>query len=456
MPFIPHAQADIQSMLRTIGLQEISDLFTEVPDHLNIEVPADIPEALNEIEVSALMRERAQSNAQTLSFLGAGAYRHHVPHAVLDMLSRGEWLTAYTPYQAEASQGTLQLIYEYQTMMTRLMGMEVSNASLYDGATALVEAILMAVRIKKADKPRVLLASALHPWVSQTLMTQLTPLGIQVDTLPTDAETGCCDTEIQTGSAQDAFCALVLAQPNFWGMIEPVDAWVDWAHAQNALVIGYVNPMLMAWLKPPGQWGQCGADIACGEGQPLGLPLAGGGPYFGFLVTRRAHIRQLPGRLVARADDAKGQTGYVLTLQAREQHIRRSKATSNICTNQGVMLLAATMTVALLGAAGLRARAIRCHENCRKLVDLCCEHAEVTPMFKGPYAYECALKISGDIDLLHQALLDQGVYFGLPLQHDFKTVQPGVLVCATECHRAQDFEQLSLILQASLTKQVSI
>ena len=455
MPFIPHAQEDIQAMLHTMGLQATSDLFSEVPDHLNVEVPADIPEALNEIEVSALMRERAQSNFQELSFLGAGAYNHHVPHAVLDMLSRGEWLTAYTPYQAEASQGTLQLIYEYQTMMTRLMDMEVSNASLYDGATALVEAILMAVRIQKSETPRVLITAALHPWVFQTLVAQLSPLGIQLDTLPTDAETGCCDAAIQAGSAQHAFCAVVLAQPNVWGMIEPVDAWVDWAHAQNALVIGYVNPMLMAWLKPPGQWGQRGADIACGEGQPLGLPLAGGGPYFGFLVTRRAHIRQLPGRLVARAEDAKGQAGYVLTLQAREQHIRRAKATSNICTNQGVMLLAATMTAALLGTAGLRARAIRCHENCRTLVDLCCEYAEITPMFKGPYAYECALKVSGDIDALHQALLDRGIYFGLPLQNDFKTVQPGVLVCATECHRTQDFDRLSVSLKASLTGQVS-
>jgi len=289
-----------------------------------------------------LMSKRARQDEVELCFLGAGAYEHHIPAAVWDLANRGEFLTAYTPYQAEASQGTLQLIYEFQTMIARLTGMEVANASVYDGATALAEAMLMAVRANKSNKSKkIVVAGNLNPRYLAVCRSIVTNQGLELESLPIDSSSGTVSTD-DLSALTDA-AALVISYPNFFGGLDPVDGLTDAAAAAGALVIGVVNPTAMALLRPPGCWGERGADIVVGEGQPLGIPLASGGPYLGFMCCRKAYVRQMPGRIIGRTLDQTGQPGYALTLQAREQHIRRSKATSNICTNQGLLVTAATI-----------------------------------------------------------------------------------------------------------------
>jgi glycine dehydrogenase subunit 1 len=352
MPFIPHTEEDIRAMLAVMNVASIEDLFDEIPESLRHASLTDIPQGLTEMELSRLMRERAKLDSGLLCFIGAGAYEHHIPAAVWDVASRGEYLTAYTPYQAEASQGTLQLLYEYQTMMASLMGLDVSNASLYDGASALAEAVLMAVRANRTNKSeRVLIPRTLHPHYRQVVQAIVAQQGIEIIEIPFDASTGCINLASLEKFAGDV-TALVIPQPNFFGLLEDVDALTNWAHQQNALAIGIVNPLATALLKAPGQWGQKGADIAAGEGQPLGVPMASGGPYYGFLCCKQEFVRQLPGRIVGRTVDLEGKQGFVLTLQAREQHIRRAKATSNICTNQGLLVTASTIFMSLMGPKG--------------------------------------------------------------------------------------------------------
>ncbi|MFN7098329.1 MAG: aminomethyl-transferring glycine dehydrogenase subunit GcvPA, partial [Gammaproteobacteria bacterium] len=329
MPFIPHTKNDIAAMLDAIGVKNISDLFDEIPTNLHVAAQQEIPEGLNEFKTTRLMLQLAKQDRHAGCFIGAGAYEHYIPAAVWEIASRGEFLTAYTPYQAEASQGTLQLLYEYQTMMASLMGMEVSNASLYDGASALAEAILMAIRSLPKNNPSktILIAGSLHPHYRQTAETIVSAQGIKLVDVPFDAKTGTLDLASLDPFAAQHAAALVIQQPNFFGQLEAVDALTDWAHAHNQLVIAAVNPIATALFKEPGSWGETGADIACGEGQPLGLPLASGGPYFGFMCTRMALVRQMPGRIIGRTVDRDNKPGFTLTLQAREQHIRRAKAT---------------------------------------------------------------------------------------------------------------------------------
>ena len=364
MPFIPHTDDDVGKMLAEIGAESIEDLFDEIPGELRIKSLDRVPEAVSEMEIARLMQDRSRMDSGALNFIGAGAYEHHVPAAVWEIATRGEFYTAYTPYQAEASQGTLQLIYEYQTMMTGLTGMEVSNASLYDGASALAEACLMAVRANRASKSRrILVAGALHPMYRQVAEVICAAQEIEFIDLPFCPEGGHSALQALDEYGGEDLTAVIVQQPNFFGVLEEVDAISDWARAQKALTIAVVNPTSLALLTPPGEWGAQGADIVCGEGQPLGIPLSSGGPYFGFLTTRQALVRQMPGRLVGRTVDLDGKRGFTLTLQAREQHIRRSKATSNICTNQGLMVTAATIYMSLLGAEGLARVAGMAHRS---------------------------------------------------------------------------------------------
>src|SRR3972149_3965850 len=337
MPFSPHPADEIKTMLDAIGVSSIDQLFDEVPLALRISGLDGVPAALNEMQIARLMSERAASNDQPLCFIGAGAYEPHIPAAVWEITTRGEYYSAYTPYQAEASQGTLQLLYEYQSMMANLMAMDVSNASLYDGASGLAEAVLMAIRANRGSKSkRILMPRPVHPRYRKVVQTVVTNQGIVVEELDYQKTSGHISPDSLPRTPGD-FAALVIPQPNFFGVLEDIDALTDWAHDNNMLVIAVVNPMSAALLKPPGQWGKEGADIACGEGQPLGIPLSSGGPYFGFMCCKKDLVRQMPGRIIGRTVDVDGKTGFSLTLQAREQHIRRSKATSNICTNQGLM-----------------------------------------------------------------------------------------------------------------------
>jgi glycine dehydrogenase subunit 1 len=439
MPFIPHTEADVKDMLAAIGAGSIENLFDEIPSGLRIGKLHGVPDGLNEQEVSRLMMERAELDGRPLCFLGAGAYDHHIPAAVWEITTRGEFYSAYTPYQAEASQGTLQLIYEYQTMMTALTGLDVSNASLYDGGSALAEAVLMAIRANRKSKvPRILVPKTVHPHYRQTTHTIVRNQGIELIEVPYCPQGGNTLAAALAPYAGQDFAALVIQQPNFFGILEEVDQLTDWAHEQGALVIGVVNPVSLALLKPPGQWGKDGADIAVGEGQPLGVPMMGGGPYFGFMCCKQEFVRQMPGRIVGRTIDRDGRDGFTLTLQAREQHIRRSKATSNICTNQGLLVTAATIHMSLLGAEGLKRVAQSCHDNTRKLVAALTANECVTPVFNRPYFHEAPLRLSLPVEGVARALHAHNILPGYLLGKEYPELGDALLVCATELRTDAD------------------
>lgn len=445
MPFIPHSESDVRAMLAAIGAPQIEDLFDEIPVELKAGTLTRVPEGLPEMHIARLMQERAAQDAGVLNFAGAGAYEHHIPAAVWQIVTRGEFYSAYTPYQAEASQGTLQLIYEYQTMMTRLTGMDVSNASLYDGATALAEAVLMAERCMRKGPKRVLVPRSVHPAYRKTLRTIVDQQGIEV--VEVDF---CHDAEGTAGglspawlAQQDfgAFTALVVPQVNYFGVIEEIDALTDWAHAQGAMAIGMVNPLSLGVLKAPGQWGSTGADIVCGEGQPLGVPLSSGGPYFGILACKQEFVRQMPGRIVGRTTDLDGRPGFALTLQAREQHIRRAKATSNICTNQGLLVTAATIHMALLGPEGLRRVAAHSMRNARLLRDRLAVLPGVKPQFVRPGFHEFALSLPLPATEVVERLAGERILAGVALGEDYPELGDALLVCATETKSEADLDR---------------
>ncbi|MBI2295332.1 MAG: aminomethyl-transferring glycine dehydrogenase subunit GcvPA [Betaproteobacteria bacterium] len=437
MPFIPHTEQDIRAMLAAIGVASIEELFDEIPRELRGGALAGIPPALNEMEITRLMRGRAERDGTWLSFLGGGAYEHHIPAAVWQIATRGEFYSAYTPYQAEASQGTLQLLYEYQTMMASLTALDVANASLYDGASALAEAVLMAVRAHKSSK-RVLMPATVHPVWRRVVRTIVRNQGIELVELPYCTEAGHTLPEALAKLEGAAAAALVVPQPNFFGVLEPVDELTDRAHARGALAVALVNPVALALLKPPGEWGSRGADIAVGEGQPLGVPLASGGPYCGFMACRKELVRQMPGRIVGATVDAEGRRGYTLTLQAREQHIRRSKATSNICTNQGLMVTAATIHMALLGPARLAEVARACHANTLMLASRLAAIRGVTRAFSGAIFHEAVMRLPTPVAPVLQALKAQGILGGLDLKRDYPELGHALLVCATETKNEED------------------
>jgi len=433
MPFIPHTDADIAAMLDTIGVDSIEALFDEIPTELRAQGLDGIPAGLSEMEVTQLLQARARADGEPTCFIGAGAYDHHIPAAVWQITTRGEFYSAYTPYQAEASQGTLQVLYEFQSMMTALTGLDVSNASLYDGASALAEAVLMAVRSnRKVKQPRVLMPRTVHPFYRRTVASIVQHQGIELVEVDYDRRSGQTQVAHCEAVADQPFAALVVPQPNVFGVLEDVDALTDWAQARDALVIGLVNPVALALLSPPGDWGQAGADLACGEGQPLGMPLASGGPYLGFLCCKQAFIRQLPGRIAGRTEDLNGKLGYTLTLQAREQHIRRSKATSNICTNQGLLVTAATIHMAILGAEGLERVAAACHANTARLAQQLCEVPGVEPIFSGPTFHERALRLPAPTEIVLAGLAEQDILGGFDLGREYPELGSALLVCATE------------------------
>jgi len=445
MAFIPHTAADVARMLEAIGVRSIDDLFDEIPAELRAGV-LDLPPAMGEMELGRLLAERAASDGRPLNFIGAGAYEHHIPAPVWAIATRGEFYSSYTPYQAEASQGTLQLIYEYQSMICALTAMEVSNASLYDGASALAEACLMAVRANRAaNSRRILMPRAVNPIYAQVAQSIAGNQNIMFETVDFDRAAGRTLLDsLQPYSGQDV-TALVIQQPNFFGNLEEIDALTDWAHRNKALLIAVVNPTSLALLKAPGQWGTWadghqGADIVCGEGQPLGVPLAAGGPYFGFMATRMQYVRQMPGRIVGRTVDTEGRPGFSLTLQAREQHIRRSKATSNICTNQGLMVTAATIYMSLLGAQGLERVARASLQRTADLAAALGQVAGVEPAFTSARFHEAVLLLDRPVAPVLAALARRGILGGLDLAERYPELGHALLVCATETKTDADIE----------------
>jgi glycine cleavage system P protein (glycine dehydrogenase) subunit 1 len=445
MAFIPHTPDDIASMLEVIGVRSIDELFDEIPRELRAGT-LGVPPAQSEMEIGRLLTERAASDGRPLNFIGAGAYEHHIPAPVWAIATRGEFYSAYTPYQAEASQGTLQLIYEYQSMICALTGMEVSNASLYDGASSLAEACLMAVRANRTSSSRrILMPRAVNPTYAQVAQSIAGNQGLVFERVDFDRAAGCTLLEsLQAYGGQD-IAGLVIQQPNFFGCLEEVDRLTDWAHQNKILLIAVVNPISLALLKPPGQWGaridgHQGADIVCGEGQPLGVPLAAGGPYFGFMATRMHYVRQMPGRIVGRTVDTEGRPGFSLTLQAREQHIRRSKATSNICTNQGLMVTAATIYMSLLGAAGLARVAAASLQRTADLVAALSRVAGVKPAFTAPRFHEAVLLLDRPVAPVLGSLARRGIFGGLDLADRYPELGHALLVCATETKVQTDID----------------
>jgi glycine dehydrogenase subunit 1 len=453
MPFIPHTPKDVSDMLAAIGAKSIDDLFDEIPKSLRIESLAGIPEALNEMQIGRLMSARAAQDGTPLNFIGAGAYEHHIPSAVWAITTRGEFYSAYTPYQAEASQGTLQLIYEYQTMITSLTGMDVSNASLYDGGSAVAEASLMAIRAhRKSRSQRILLPTTVHPNYRKAAVATATGQGVRFEEIPCPrGKLALADLAAFAG--QDV-TAIVIQQPNFFGQLEDVDAITDWAHANNLFVIGSVNPTSLGILKPPGEWGAKGADIACGDCQPLGVPLSSGGPYAGFLTTKMDNVRQMPGRIVGRTVDTAGKQGFALTLQAREQHIRRGKATSNICTNQGLLVTAATIYLSLLGAEGLARVANECHRRANQLVAALTRVKGVKLAFDGPRFHEAVLELDRPVAPVLAELARRGVVGGFDLSTDYPELGNALLVCATETRTEADIRAYADALADTLKAAV--
>lgn len=448
MPFIPHTPEDVAAMLAAVGVADIADLFDEIPAGLLNSELRRVPEGLNEMQAARLMIERAATDGRHLNFIGAGACEHHIPAAVWQIATRGEFYSAYTPYQAEASQGTLQLLYEWQTMMAALTGMEVSNASLYDGASALAEAVLMAERVHKSGNGRVLVPANLHPLYRATLRTLLAPQKIEIAEVAFDPASGRIDRAALEAAGSAPFAALVINQPNFFGVLEEPDDLTDWAHSKGALVIGVSNPLALALVKPAGEWGSNGADIACGDAQPFGIPLANGGPYLGYLCCKQAFIRQMPGRIAGRTVDLDGKPGYTLTLQAREQHIRRAKATSNICTNQGLMVTAATIHLALLGAQGLERVAAASHASTRALLDRLTAIPGVERAFDAPVFHEAVIRLPQPAAAVLEQLRHKGILGGLALAPYYPALSDALLVCATETKTAADLDAYADALAA--------
>ncbi len=442
MPFIPHTEDDVKAMLKSLDASSIQTLFDEIPSSLTFDGFHTIPQGINEMTMLKTAEKLASHNQTGHCFMGAGSYDHHIPAAVWSIASRGEFLTAYTPYQAEASQGTLQLLYEFQTLIAELTGMDVANASLYDGASSLAEAVLMAARLNRAQQThRILVPDSLHPHYRETLKTIVCNQHIEIISLPFDIKTGTTPLSALEAYQHEDITALIIPQPNFFGCLEEVDTFSDFAHQKGIISIACVNPVALGLLKPPSEWGQQGVDIVCGEGQPFGVPMASGGPYFGFLSTQLRHVRQMPGRLIGCTVDKEGKRGFSLTLQAREQHIRRAKATSNICTNQGLLVTAATIHMCLLGPQGLMNVAKASHLHTKALIHALTSIPGVTHVFKEtPYFHEAVIQLPCTARQAIDALSKENILPGLDLATYHPDFPNTLLVCATEKYGDDEIE----------------
>ena len=432
MPFIPHSAQTIDAMVKSQGVKSTDTLFDEIPSSLRLR-NLNLPEGKTQWEVQEMMASLSEKDHHRLNFAGAGAYEHSIPAAVWSLASRGEFLTAYTPYQAEASQGTLQVIYEYQTMMARLLNVDVMNASMYDGASSLAEAALMACRIQRKQKTHAIAVPLnLHPNYREVMKCYLSAQGISIIEIPFDESTGCVDERVlESILKQNTISGVVVHQPNFFGMLENSHSLTQLCHTHEALVIACVNPLAMSVLDEPGSWGDNGADIVCGDGQTLGLPLSAGGPYFGFMGCKKEFVRQLPGRLVAKSEDDRGQEGFTLTLQAREQHIRRGKATSNICTNQGLLLTAATIYLSMMGGEGLRRVANQSHFNACQLQEKLAAIG-VKPKFSGAFFLEQVYELPNSSTQVIQKLANEKIIAGVGLSSWYEDFENEILIACTE------------------------
>ena len=435
-------------MLATLGVASIDELFQDIPDEFR-NPPLAIPQPMSELEVQkelAWLASRNRALGSGPSFLGAGSYNHFIPAIVKALMTRGEFLTAYTPYQAEASQGTLQVIYEFQTLISNLYGMEVANAGMYDGGTSLAEGVLMACRV--TQRSRVAVADTLSPYYRQVIETYCQAQGLELHSVSPG----------QSSSLDQETACLVVQYPNFYGYIEDLAGLTEAAHAQGALIVVSADPMAMGMFQPPGHYG---ADIVTGEGQPLGIPPSYGGPYVGLFSTKQEYIRQMPSRLSGRTVDSQGRTGYVLTLQTREQHIRRERATSNICTNEALYALASTIYLAALGKQGLRSVAELCYQKAHYAAARIAQLPGYALPIQGTFFQEFVVQCPVSPSSINSRLLEQNILGGLDLSEAFSNVSPSegettggsssppsghftnaMLLCVTEMNSRQEIDAL--------------
>lgn len=407
--YFPQTEEEIKQMLAVAGVNSLADLYGEVPEQLKLKNGYNIPSEMSEIEIHKHFKALGDKNKQLICFAGAGAYDHYTPSVINYIAQRSEFLTSYTPYQAEISQGTLQYIFEYQTLMADLTGLDISNASMYDGATATAEAMMMAVANAK-KKNKVLVSAALNPAVIRVVETYAKYHGVTIQLIP--ATNGATDKEILQAELQKGDSAgVIIGQPNYYGIVEDLNGVADMCHAQKALLIINAPASTLAALKTPGEWG---ADIAVGDAQSLGLPLSFGGPYLGYFCAKESLIRKMPGRIVGGTTDSNGKRTFVLTMQAREQHIRRQKATSNICSNQGIMTLMVTVYMSLLGPQGLKEVNEQSYAGAHYLYDELLKTGLFTPAFKGTTFFnEFVVKTDIDVDKLQAKLIDNGILGGV-------------------------------------------
>ena len=438
MRYLPHTQEDVKQMLQVVGAKDLDGLFASIPDNCRRKKAMNLPEPLTEWELNRHMDQLAASMGAASShkvFMGAGSYHHYIPEITRQLLLRGEFFTAYTPYQPEISQGTLQTIYEYQTLVCRLLGMDVANASMYDGASGLAEAMLMAIRVSRRKK--VAVSSAIHPLYRKVVQTYFAPTGFEVVELPVGKD-GRTDLSILKDLGELA--GVALQSPNFFGCIEDLTAAGKSIHLdpKTLFVVAFSEPLAYGMLKSPGI---CGADIACGEGQSMGIPQSFGGPGLGMFAAKQQYLRTMPGRLIGKTVDRDGKTGFVLTLATREQHIRREKATSNICSNQGLCATASTMYMAALGGTGIRQLA-RLNRDRAEYLKACLTKAGYTSPFGAPTFNEFVVRFPGGFEETWQRLLEKKIVAGLHLAPYYPELADCWLLCVTETIDKADIDML--------------
>jgi glycine dehydrogenase subunit 1 len=444
MPYVANTPEDQRAMLESIGLGTLEELFASIPAELRLNRPLDIPPALSEMELSDHLSSLAKKNSpagEKVCFLGGGSYDHFIPAVVDYVASRGEFYTSYTPYQPEASQGNLQVFFEYQTLITQLTGMDVSNASLYDGGSAVAEAVLMAISAT-GRRGRLVTARSVHPEYREILVTYLTHLGVELVTVGTPEGTISRD-ELAAAVDRDTACVLV-QHPNFFGCLEPMDSLAEVAHAAGALLVVSVDPISLGLLKRPGDYG---ADIVVAEGQSLGSPMSFGGPYLGIMACREQFVRRMPGRIAGETVDRRGKRCFVLTLQTREQHIRREKATSNICTNQGLFALRATVYLSALGPQGLRETAELCLRKARYAALRLTAESCLSLAFQRPTFKEFVVRAQGgNVDALLARACERGYLAGVPLARWYPELADSFLVTVTERRTRDEIDGLAACL----------
>ncbi|NLM44786.1 MAG: aminomethyl-transferring glycine dehydrogenase subunit GcvPA [Clostridiales bacterium] len=441
--YLPHTEADEKLMLESIGAQSIDDLFNDIPENLRLNRKLDLPEPMSEMELVSHMKDLSTANKsidELVCFLGAGAYDHYIPSIVKHLAMRSEFYTAYTPYQPEISQGTLQAIFEYQTMICNLTGMDVSNASMYDGATACVEAAMMAVESTRRDS--VVVSSTVHPEVREVLKSYMKFRDVKV--IEVDMADGVTDWEKLKALMGKDIAGVIIQNPNFFGIIEDLTDIEKIVHENKSLLISYVDPISLGIIKSPSEYG---ADIVIGEGQSLGNSLNYGGPYLGFLATTSKLMRKMPGRIVGQSNDVDGKRAFVLTLQAREQHIRRYKATSNICSNQGLNALIAAIYMITMGKKGLREVAVQSTQKAHYALEQLTKTGKFKPLFNKPFFKEFAITGSVESKKVNSELLKHNILGGYELEKDYPELKNSLLLCVTEKRTKKQIDKLAEVME---------